>query len=133
VVLLEKVSAGAGAAQGFMAFDYLVALLDGQHAYPRRGVLPIIWHFVVESLPEEEATSTGLTAYLRNDLAGAEHIWRILAGGSSTYSAEAAYNLGVLLYEQGKIEGARAAFQRAIEFGHPEAAPMATDSLRLIG
>jgi len=128
VALLEKVSVGAE--HGFVAFEYLVALLNGQHAYPRRDVLPIIWDFVIESLSEEEAMPAGLTAYLRNDLAGAERIWRTVAGGSSTYSAEAVFNLGVLLEEQGGIEGARSAYQQAFDSGHLDAAPRAEDVLR---
>jgi tetratricopeptide (TPR) repeat protein len=130
VALLEKESVGAE--HGFVAFDYLVALLDGQHAYPRRDVLPAIWDFVIESLSEEEVMPAGLTAYLRNDLAVAERIWRTVAGGSSTYSAEAAFNLGALLYEQGDIEGARAAYQRAIDSDHSDAAPMAATNLGIV-
>ena len=121
VALLEKVTVGAE--QGFVAFDYLVALLDGQHSYSRQDVLPVIWDFVIDSLSEEEAMSAGLTAYLRNNLAGAEHIWRTLAGGTSDYSAEAAYNLGVVLAEQGDSEGAREAYQRAIDSEHPDPMP----------
>jgi hypothetical protein len=81
VALLEKVSVGEE--QGFVAFDYLVALLDGQHSYPRRDVLPAIWDFVIKSLSEEEVNVVGLTAYLRDDLARAESIWRTVARGSS--------------------------------------------------
>ena len=166
VALLEKVNVGEE--RGFVAFDYLVALLDGQHAHPRRDVLPAIWDFVIESLSEEELMPAGLTAYLRNELAAAERIWRTVAGGSSTYSAEAArqprgtasrarrhrgragclpaghrlrppdaapkaeYNLGILLKEQGDIEGARAAYQRAIDSGHLDAAPMAAFNLGVL-
>ena len=34
-------------------------------------------------------------------------------------------NLGVLLEEQGDLEGARAAYQQAIDTGHPDQAPRA--------
>src|SRR5215207_66585 len=127
VALLEKASVGVE--HGFVAFDYLVALLDGQHAYPRRDVLPAIWDFVIESLSEEEVLPLGVTAYLRNYLATAERIWRTLAGGSSTNSAEAAFNLGVMLAEQGDIDGARSALQQAIDSNHPDYTSMAEDFL----
>ena len=41
-------------------------------------------------------------------------------------------NLGVLLAEQGDVEGARAAYQRAIDSGHPEQAPAAMVSLGVL-
>ncbi|MBA2344358.1 MAG: tetratricopeptide repeat protein [Rubrobacter sp.] len=128
VALLER--SNADKEHGFVAFDYLVALLDGQHeGYPGRDVLPVIWNFVTDFLSEEEAMSVGLTAYLRSDLTGAEHIWRYLAEGSSTYSTEAVFNLGISLAEQGNPDGAREAFQRAIDSDHPNAAPRAALNL----
>lgn len=130
VALLEK--AKVGEVQGFVAFDYLVALLDGQHTYPRRDMLPVIWDFIIESLSVEDMMSAGSTAYLRNDLAGAEHIWRTVAGGSSADSAEAALDLGVVLMERGDTGGARAAYQLAIDSGHPDFGPPAELSLALL-
>ena len=123
VALLEKVNLGQE--QGFVAFEYLVALLDGQHGHPRRDVLPAMWDFIIDSLSEEEMMPAGLTAYLRKDLATAERVWRTVAGGSSRYSPEASFNLGALLEEQGDTEGARGAYQRAIDSGHSEHAPRA--------
>jgi tetratricopeptide (TPR) repeat protein len=130
VALLEK--ANVGVEHGFVAFDYLVALLDGQHAYPRRDVLPVIWDFVIESLSEEEVLPLGVTAYLRNDPTTAGRIWRNVAGGSSTYSGEVAYYLGILLKEQGDTEGAREAYQEAIDSGHPDAASKAMNNLGVL-
>jgi hypothetical protein len=130
VALLERVNLGEE--QGFVAFDYFVALLDGQHTHPRRDVLPALWDFVIESVSEEEMMPAGLTAYLRNDLATAERVWRTVEGGASRYIAEAAVNLGNLLREQGDAEGARAAYQWAIESGHQEYAPRAEDMLRYL-
>ncbi len=130
VALLER--ATVGAEHGYVAFDYLVALLDGQHAYPRRDVRPVLWDFIIETLSEEEMMPVGVTAYLRNDLTGAEHIWRTVAGGSSPYSAEATFNLGALLDRQGDIDGAREAYQRAIDSGDPEAAPLAAFNLGVL-
>ena len=65
VALLER--SNAEREHGFVAFDYLVALLDGQHeGYPGRDVLPVIWNFVTAFLSEEEAMIAGLTAYWWN-------------------------------------------------------------------
>jgi tetratricopeptide (TPR) repeat protein len=130
VALLEKMNLGEE--HGFVAFDYLVALSDGQHAYPRRDVLPAMWDFVVGSLSEEEVEPAGFTAYLRNDLAVAERIWRKVAGGSSDYSAQAAFNLGALLEERGDAEGAEAAYQHAIDSGYPDEAPIAEVNLGVL-
>jgi tetratricopeptide (TPR) repeat protein len=127
VALLERVSGGAE--HEFLAFDYLVALLDGQRSYSRRDILPAIWNFIIESLSEEEAVPSGYTAYLRNDLAIAERIWRTFASGSSTDSAIAAIDLGNLLDEQGDAEGARRLYQRAIDSNHPEAVALAARNL----
>jgi tetratricopeptide (TPR) repeat protein len=123
VALLEKVMGDTE--HGFLAFDYLVALLDGQHGYPRREVPPFIWRFIVDTLSEEDALTSGVTAYLRGDRGGAKHIWEALAGGSSVRSGEAAFNLGVLLGKEGDRDSAMAAYQLAIESGHEEVAPMA--------
>jgi Tfp pilus assembly protein PilF len=45
---------------------------------------------------------------------------------------QAARNLGLLLAEQGDVEGARAAFQQAIASGHPDEAPRAARNLGLL-
>jgi Tfp pilus assembly protein PilF len=45
---------------------------------------------------------------------------------------QAARSLGVLLAEQGDVEGARAAFQQAIASGHPDEAPRAARNLGLL-
>jgi tetratricopeptide (TPR) repeat protein len=76
-------------------------------------------------LSEEEALTAGITAYLRGDKGGAEHIWNTLAGGSSARSAQAAFNLGLLLEEEGDRDGAGAAYQLAIDSGHHDLAPRA--------
>jgi Tfp pilus assembly protein PilF len=50
----------------------------------------------------------------------------------SEQAPQAARNLGVLLAEQGDVEGARAAFQQAIASGHPDEAPRAARNLGLL-
>jgi hypothetical protein len=44
----------------------------------------------------------------------------------------AAYNVGLLLAEQGDVQGAKDAFQKAIDSGHADIAPRATVSLRAL-
>ncbi len=53
-------------------------------------------------------------------------------GGSSVHSAEAAVNLGILLEEEGDKDGARVAYQLAIDSGYHEYAPMAAFKLGLL-
>jgi len=130
VALLDKVTAGKE--HGFVAFDYLSALLDGQHGYPRRDILPFIWVFAADSLPEEEAMEVAMTAYLRDQRGESGRIWRTLGGRSSVQAPKAAFNLGVLLREQGDAEGARRAYQKAIDSDHPDVAPIARDLLRYL-
>jgi len=130
VALLDKVTAGKE--HGFVAFDYLSALLDGQHGYPRRDILPFIWVFAADSLPEEEAMEVAMTAYLRDQRGESGRIWRTLGGRSSVQAPKAAFNLGVLLREQGDAEGARDAYQKAIDSDHPDVAPIARDLLRYL-
>jgi Tfp pilus assembly protein PilF len=50
----------------------------------------------------------------------------------SEQAPQAARNLGVLLAEQGDVEGARAAFQQAIASGHPDEGPRAARNLGLL-
>jgi hypothetical protein len=130
VALLDKVTAGKE--HGFVAFDYLSALLDGQHGYPRRDILPFIWVFAADSLPEEEAMEVAMTAYLRDQRGESGRIWRTLGGRSSVQAPKAAFNLGLLLREQGDAEGARDAYQKAIDSDHPDVAPIARDLLRYL-
>ena len=130
VALLDKVTAGKE--RGFVAFDYLSALLDGQHGYPRRDILPFIWVFAADSLPEEEAMEVAMTAYLRDQRGESGRIWRTLGGRSSVQAPKAAFNLGLLLREQGDAEGARDAYQKAIDSDHPDVAPIARDLLRYL-
>src|SRR5919197_661610 len=47
-------------------------------------------------------------------------------------SPKEAFNLGVLLAGQGDAEGARAAYQRAIDSGHVDTAPMAAVHLGVL-
>src|SRR3954454_21235469 len=56
-----------------------------------------------------------------------------LADNDATGQAPAAMNnLGLLLAEHGDVEGARAAYQRAIDTGHPDQAPAAMNNLGLM-
>ncbi|MBV9455477.1 MAG: tetratricopeptide repeat protein [Rubrobacter sp.] len=130
LALLAKVTEGTE--HGFVAFNYLVAYSDGQHGFRRRDVLPAMWSFVVDSLPGEEALEASLTAYLRDERGAAEHIWRTLIDRSSDQAPTAAFYLGVLLAEQGDIEGARAAYQQAIDSNHPGQAPAAAVNLGVL-
>ena len=73
-----------------------------------------------------------MTAYLRDQRGESGRIWRTLGGRSSVQAPKAAFNLGVLLREQGDAEGARDAYQKAIDSDHPDVAPIARDLLRYL-
>ncbi len=128
VALLEKMTLRTKE-RGYVAFDYLVALLDGQEEHRRRNIPPFLWGFAADSLPEEEATAVATTAYLRGERGGAERILRTLMVRSSVASAWAAYHLGVMLSGEGDTEAAKAAYQKAIDSGHHDWAPRAEFNL----
>jgi tetratricopeptide (TPR) repeat protein len=51
---------------------------------------------------------------------------RAITSGDADYAPRAEFYLGVLLQKQGDVEGAKAAFQRALEGDHPERVLRAT-------
>jgi tetratricopeptide (TPR) repeat protein len=61
----------------------------------------------------------------RGNLAAAAGSLREIAAGDSPRAPEAAYMLGQLLWEQGDLEGAYAAFQIAVDSSDPLVAPQA--------
>jgi len=119
--------------EGFEIFDYVRDWSDatGGDFHPRlRAVPPPTWRFVVNRAGYEEAFVVGSAAYLRENLDAAEDALAKAANSDDPEVApSAAFNLGVLLAEQGEHERAEQAFQQAVDSGHPEAAPMAANNL----
>ena len=76
----------------------------------------------------ELASTLGLRAYQQDQKPVAIAAFRI----ASTVDADAFFKLGLLLAERGHVEGARAAYQSAIDSGHAEAAPGAAVGLGVL-
>ncbi|MEO7260943.1 MAG: tetratricopeptide repeat protein [Jatrophihabitantaceae bacterium] len=70
----------------------------------------------------------GYQAYLDGRRNLAEELWREAA----TVIPQAAFNLGVLHDEQGDPDAAAAAYQLAVDSGHPDQAPMAAFNLGVL-
>ena len=68
--------------------------------------------------------------------AGLKAFWRARAAAQghdpSAHDPSAAVNLGQTLSEQGDVEGARSAYQQAIDSGDPEHAPAAAFQLGIL-
>jgi len=123
VALLGQVFTGSNGPV-FEAFDYLVDQLTGTST----PVPDPMWSLALEQAESTELPVIGLAAYDAGKSATAETAWRQAADEAPG----AANNLGVLLEEQGDLEGAKAAWQRAIDSGHPEAAPGAAYNLGVL-
>lgn len=54
---------------------------------------------------------------------------RLIEPGHADESPDAAFNLGLLLEQDGDLAGVHAVYERAIESGHADAAPWATRNL----
>ncbi len=128
VALLNQVFTGSNGPV-FEAFDYLVDQLT------RTGT-PVpdpMWTLALEQAKSAELIEIGRAAYQAKNSATAVTAWRQAADkGDSEVAPRAAVNLGVLLEEQGDVEGARAAFQRAIDSGHADVAPRAAVNLGIL-
>ena len=113
----------------YVPFDYLVAVADGQGGRLPQSILDSAWDKVLALVSSSEAVRTGFSAYFRQLPPRARKIFTVVAAGNSEVAPEAAIYLGVLLKEQGDVEGAKAAYQQAIASGHAEWAPEAAVNL----
>jgi tetratricopeptide (TPR) repeat protein len=108
VALLGQVFTGSNGPV-FNAFDYLVDQLESTKKPIPNQVLSL----ALEQAESDELTVIGYTAYRAGNLAIAETAWR-RASDSYNYPF-ASLNLGWLLEDQGDVEGAKAAYQKAIK------------------
>jgi cellulose synthase operon protein C len=104
----------------------------------RRLVEPAVWQHLLAQVSSEEAMDLGFAAITRGERRAAETAWRqVVASGHPNFAPRAAFNLGhllgTLIAEQGDVEGARAAFQEAIDSGHADATTRAQKALRELG
>jgi tetratricopeptide (TPR) repeat protein len=108
VALLGRVFTGSNGPV-FNAFDYLVDQLERTKEPIPNQMLSV----ALEQAESDELTVIGNTAYLAGNLAIAGTAWR-RASDSNNYPF-ASLNLGLLLEQQGDVEGAKAAYQKAIK------------------
>jgi tetratricopeptide (TPR) repeat protein len=124
VALLERID-DAGGSRGYQALDYLVAVCDGQDGSPPQPVRDATWPFVFGHVPAADVLHVGFTAYTRGLRDVAQRAWQLVTQSGDHAAGQAAYDLGILLEEQGDLEGAQTAFQLAVDSSHPAAAPLA--------
>lgn len=106
-------------------FDYLVAAADGQDGRLPQLILDPAWDKVLALVSPSEALNIGVSAYLRQLSLRAQKIFTAVAADHSEVAPMAAFRLGILLAEQSDLEGAKAAYQQAIETGRGDLVPAA--------
>ena len=119
----------------YVPFDYLVDAADGQDERLTRAILDPAWDKVlalVLPVSPSEALSTGFGAYFRKIPHRPQQIFTAVAAGDTEEAAWARLTLGLLLREQDDVEGAKAAYQRAIDSGHAKPASDAAFNLGVL-
>ncbi len=140
--LLMRVAAAEEGVEGFHIFDYVRDWVDGSERYADPGlrdVLDSTWPCVIRQAEPVEALAIGFAAYSRGKVYPAEVAVRKAAdSGDPDVASMAAFNLGLLLKEQGHPEKAQDAYQLAIDTGTTQedlvqAAQLALQQLRASG
>ncbi|MEU2258442.1 tetratricopeptide repeat protein [Nocardia xishanensis] len=101
--------------RGYRAFDYLLAVDDGQDHRARRPIPDAFWHTATRDTTPATLRTVGYTAYLRADTLTAHTLLRQAAEAGD---ADAKHNLGVLLTERGELAEAETWYRRAADTGH---------------
>ncbi len=113
----------------FEAFDYLIDELTSTSTLPPDPV----WALALEQAESAELLMVGLAAYQAEKSVTAETAWRWGADeGDLEVAPLAAFSLGKLLWEQGDLAGARAAYQQVIDRGDTEWAPQVAVNLGML-
>lgn len=114
----------------YLPFDYLVGIADGQHDRSAQPILDVAWDRLTTLAVPSELQRAATSAFSRRRIDAAKRLVSLLAASEDTeVTAWAVGNLGVVLKDQGDLEGARAAYQQAIDTGDPKAAPAAMVNL----
>ena len=118
------------AVDAFTVFDYALDLLfDEIKRIPNTS-----WSIIIEKADSRDLAIIGYTAhviYSQSEIA--KSAWRKAAdSGEPKVAPVAAVDLGILLTEQGDIDGARAAFQLALDSQDDEQAPRAARGLGVL-
>jgi tetratricopeptide (TPR) repeat protein len=128
IAMLQPTPDPADGEACYRPFDYLVALADGQHDRVAQPILDQTWTQVPHLTTLAECWRVSASAYYRQLPHIARQLLTVLSeSGDPEEAPAAAVGLGLLLAEQGDPQGARAAYQQAIDSGHPEQAPAAVN------
>jgi tetratricopeptide (TPR) repeat protein len=128
IALLQKLP-GDLDEPSYEPFDYLVAAADGQGGRHRQAILDSAWDKILAFVSPSEALRAGISAYSRRLPLCAQRVFTAVAAGHSEVAPKAAVNLGRLLERQGDREGAKVAYQQAIDSGQADDAPLAAVNL----
>jgi tetratricopeptide (TPR) repeat protein len=116
VPLLRAVEGG----QRWQILDYVACAEDGQYGGEVRPIPDETWSELLEVVPADAVVDMGFEAILRGRESVAAQVWRTASEAPDTDAApRAAFWLGVLLRQHGYRRGARTAFERAVDSGHP--------------
>ena len=111
----------------YTVYDYVLDLLSAQHMQ----IPDSSWAVITANADIPELVSLGYNAYvIYHQIEIAAHAWRKAADSGDADVAPGAWgNLGLLLDDQGDVQGAREAYQQAIDSGHADEAPTAAVKL----
>src|SRR6266567_4569985 len=116
----------------FRAADPVIDYVERRDG--RKLAHPAVWEYLLGRVSVEEAVQVAFAAYSRDEpRVTMIALQRVAHSGQPEMAPMAAYNLGVLLQEQGDVAGARAAFQQAIDSGHSDQASAALRALQQLG
>jgi tetratricopeptide (TPR) repeat protein len=131
VALLERVDDSQGK-RGYQVLDFLVAVCDGQDGSTPSPVREATWPFLFAHLPAADVLHVGFTAYSRGLRDLAAKAWTQVSTSGDHAAGQAAYDLGVLLVDQGDLDGAQTAWQLAVDSHHPRFGQLANLRLGLL-
>ena len=110
-------------ADTYILYDYALDLISAQET----PVPDSNWAEIITNVNAVELVTLGWTAentYHLHEIA-AEAYRKAMRSGHAAAVPRAALGLGVLLYQQGDVQGAQDAYQKVIDFGDNDKAPVA--------
>jgi tetratricopeptide (TPR) repeat protein len=117
----------------WIVFDHAVTADEGDGNNPPRPVPSETWTELIDVLRPQDTFAVAMAASAKNQTAAAISAFgKAAAPNDDIVAPVAALNLGLLLGQEPDVEGAKAAYQQAINSGHPEAAPGAALGLGLL-
>jgi hypothetical protein len=109
----------------WIIFDHVVTADQGSNDDAPRKFPPETWTLLIKIVSAEDAFGVGLAAAAQNqDAEAVDAFSKAITSSDVTASAGAALSLGNLLETQDDLQGALAAYQKVMDSGHPELAPL---------